>query len=169
MIRSLILTAILATLVIIACSTEVTKSSGGDPGPPVPPSCDYYPTQETAIESAAFVVTIPQSSGFSVCGWFSVGETHYYKLPVTDLGLGVYNLNMQLFCDVSYTPVVQVFTRNETDVYELKAQFVGAPGILNVINWGIPLTGVTFDEIILAVSHFGTGPDPAWKLIVAPQ
>lgn len=167
---SILIAALLYVVYIAAaCSTEMKTSSGGDPGPPPPPSCDYHPLQQSDIDSAEFVTTLPQSSGFSVCGWFLVGEAHYYKLPVTDFGLGAYNLNMQLFCELEYTPIVQVFTTNETEANKLVAQFVGAPGVLNVIDWGIPLEGQTFDEITIGVGHFGTGPEPAWKMIIAPQ
>ena len=158
-------------LILGACNDNVitnTTGSGGDPDPTA--HCDfieYDQGTESSYENAQFIDTLPALSERIVCGTF----TNLHGIPPMDMDYDDYLfplvsyeeyavVNFAVETDLTHTPLLEVFFQNEEmEEPVLVGSFVGANGVVAVLDWPIGLTGEIKNDLFVSISAYSQEPD----------
>ena len=158
----------LLPIALAACNDNIIVGSTDDDTPTDPLThCDfteYDQGLEAPLGTAQFIDTFPVPGERVVCGSFENQHTtppmlldyDAYLFPITSFEEYT-EVNFDVECEDYHTPLLEVFFQNEeTEEPVLIGSFVGAPGIVAVLDWPIGLTGKIKNDIFVRVSAYST-------------
>ena len=169
--------AITIGLLLTACGSDTTIKDEVSTDPPQQEICDYEEwdigtTEELSL--AQFVTSLPVFTEYKLCGDISneiegstlILDYDSYLYPVVGLTGNTELLNFSLNIDLTHTPLVEVFIVFDGAEPVQVGYFIGASGVIQVIDWPVLLQGTYQNDVILRVSafSFATSLESEYKL-----